>query len=55
MQTLSNSCVQIAGREGKSYHEIPESRWLRQVAMYLAETFGHSQIISQELRQEAEK
>jgi hypothetical protein len=35
MQTLSNGCVQIAGREGTPYREIPSSRWTEQHAMYL--------------------
>jgi hypothetical protein len=40
MQTLSNGCVQIAGRESKPYHEIPESRWVEQAALYLVRTMG---------------
>lgn len=50
MQTLSNGCVQIAGREGKPYHEIPVSRWLEQAAMYLVRTLGKSDAISPELQ-----
>ncbi|RYP20409.1 hypothetical protein DL765_002785 [Monosporascus sp. GIB2] len=50
MQTLSNGCVQIAGREGTPYHEIPDSRWLEQAALYLERTLGGSDVMSQELR-----
>ncbi|KIW45228.1 uncharacterized protein PV06_03630 [Exophiala oligosperma] len=42
MQTLSNGCVQIAGREGKAYRDIPCSRWLEQQAAYLAKVFDLS-------------
>ena len=55
MQTLSNGCVQIAGREGTPYREIPESRWLEQAAMYIAEALGQSETVTPELRQVANK
>lgn len=50
MQTLSNGCVQIAGREGIPYNEIPASRWLEQAAMYLVGALGDSSTISLEIR-----
>ena len=40
MQTLSNGCVQIAGRESKLYCKIPGSRWLEQAALYLTKALG---------------
>jgi hypothetical protein len=36
MQTLSNGCVQIPGRENRAYRDIPRTRWLEQHAAYLA-------------------
>ncbi|KAL7781095.1 heterokaryon incompatibility domain-containing protein [Trichoderma afarasin] len=50
MQTLGNGCVQIAGREGIPYNEIPASRWLEQAAMYLVGALGDSGIVSLEIR-----
>ncbi|KAK4062813.1 uncharacterized protein Triagg1_9683 [Trichoderma aggressivum f. europaeum] len=50
MQTLSNGCVQIAGREGISYTEIPASRWLEQAAMYLIGALGDSSTVSSEIQ-----
>lgn len=35
MRTLSNGCVQIAGREKRQYHNIPKVRWLEEEALYL--------------------
>lgn len=42
MQTLSNGCVQIAGRENKAYRDIPRTRWLEQHAAYLAKVLDWS-------------
>lgn len=42
MQTLSNGCVQIAGRENKAYRDIPRTRWLEQHATYLAKVLDWS-------------
>ncbi|KAL7953106.1 HET domain-containing protein [Trichoderma compactum] len=50
MQTLSNGCVQIAGREGIPYNEIPASRWLEQAAMYLMGALGDSSAVSSEIQ-----
>ncbi|PNP51219.1 hypothetical protein THARTR1_08123 [Trichoderma harzianum] len=50
MQTLSNGCVQIAGREGIPYNEIPASRWLEQAALYLMGALGDSRAVSLEMR-----
>lgn len=55
MQTLSNGCVQIAGREGKPYAEISESRWLELAALYLVRAIGTSGAITPELLAIAEK
>lgn len=51
MQTLGNGCVQIAGREKRSYHEIPRSRWLEQEAVYLVNTLGQSDSVAPDVRQ----
>ncbi|KAI0882855.1 HET-domain-containing protein [Annulohypoxylon maeteangense] len=50
MQTLSNGCVQAAGREGKMYLDIDDSVWLKQAATYLVNTLGESDMISLRLR-----
>ncbi|KAL6791065.1 HET domain-containing protein [Trichoderma sp. SZMC 28012] len=50
MQTLSNGCVQIAGREGIPYNEIPASRWLEQAAMYLIGALENSSAVSSEIQ-----
>ncbi|KKP06722.1 hypothetical protein THAR02_01211 [Trichoderma harzianum] len=55
MQTLTNGCVQIAGREGIPYNEIPASRWLEQAAMYLVGALGDSSSVSLEIRTLAEE
>ena len=55
MQTLSNGCVQIAGRERKSYHSIPRSRWLEQEAVYLTNMFGRSESVASDVRQLVEE
>ncbi|KAM6476039.1 HET-domain-containing protein [Trichoderma sp. SZMC 28011] len=55
MQTLSNGCVQIAGREGVPYNEIPASRWLEQAAMYLVGALGDSSAVSPEMRKLADE
>lgn len=55
MQTLSNGCVQIASREKMSYHEIPQTRWLEQEAMYLVKAFDKSDIVAPDLCQLAEE
>ncbi|KAL6835587.1 HET domain-containing protein [Trichoderma sp. SZMC 28015] len=55
MQTLSNGCVQIAGREGIPYNEIPASRWLEQAAMYLVGALGDSNTVSLEIKTLAEE
>ncbi|KAK4079051.1 hypothetical protein Trihar35433_156 [Trichoderma harzianum] len=51
MQTLSNGCVQIAGREGVPYNEISASRWLEQAAMYLMGTLGDTSTVSPEIQE----
>jgi hypothetical protein len=51
MQTLSNGCVQIAGREGIPYNEIPASRWLEQAAMYLVGALGDLSAVSLEIQE----
>ncbi|KAI1453486.1 HET-domain-containing protein [Annulohypoxylon moriforme] len=50
MQTLSNGCVQAAGREGKTYVDINDNVWLGQAAEYLVKTLGESEAISPILR-----
>ena len=47
MQTLSNGCVQAAGHECKSYHEVLEHLWLRKAARYIVETLGASNNVSE--------
>ena len=55
MQTLSNGCVQIAGRENKAYRDIPRTRWLEQHATYLAKALNWSDALCPKLHQVAEK
>jgi hypothetical protein len=55
MQTLSNGCVQIAGREKMPYHEIHPDRWLEQEAMYLVQALGESEVLGADLREMAKK
>jgi hypothetical protein len=55
MQTLSNGCVQIAGRGSKSYDEISESRWLEQAALYLKKFICRPDMIAPELLKMAEQ
>jgi hypothetical protein len=45
-QTLSNGCVATSSLEGRSYHEIPKSEWLRQAAAYLIKALGQSNDVS---------
>jgi hypothetical protein len=55
MQTLSNGCVQIATRGNRPYHEIPESEWLAQEAVYLVNALGQSDAVASELYEIAKK
>jgi hypothetical protein len=55
MQTLSNGCVQIAGREKMRYHDIPVERWLEQEALYLTKALGPSKALAPDLRELAKK
>lgn len=55
MHTLSNGCVQVTGREKRTYHAVPRSRWLKQQASYLVKTLGRSEVVGLDVRDLADE
>lgn len=55
MQTLSNGCMQIAGRERISYHDIPNSRWIEQHALYLETYLKDDDLVADEIHEIAQR
>ncbi len=55
MQTLSDGCVQISGREKMRYRDVPKSTWLEHGAMYLVDALGDSETVALDLRAIAQK